>query len=94
MKAGNVYTAYRTDKEREEYRARQQEEVDANYGAFKKMLPRLLKEHSGEYVLMRKGHIGNFSWFSSAHKRRDNLARYYATDRKMNNGLVAAGLRQ
>ena len=36
-------------------------------------------------------HIGNFSWFSSGKKRSDNIARYYATDRKITNGLIRNG---
>lgn len=40
---------------------------------------------------MRILHIANFSWFSAANKRTDNLARYYATDHKITNGLIRNG---
>ncbi len=40
---------------------------------------------------MRVLHIANFSWFSFSRKRADNVARYYATDRKISNGLVRNG---
>ena len=40
---------------------------------------------------MRILHIANFSWFSSKRKRADNLARYYAMDRKISNGLIRNG---
>lgn len=40
---------------------------------------------------MRVLHIANFSWFSAAGKRADNLARYYASDRKISNGLIRNG---
>lgn len=36
-------------------------------------------------------HAANFSWFSSKRKRADNLARYYAPDRKTTNGLIRNG---
>ena len=40
---------------------------------------------------MRVLHVANFSWFSSTRKRADNVARYYATDRKISNGLIRNG---
>ena len=40
---------------------------------------------------MRILHAANFSWFSSKRKRVDNLARYYAMDRKITNGLIRNG---
>ena len=33
-------------------------------------------------------HIANFSWFSAPRKRADDLARYYACDHKISNGLI------
>lgn len=36
-------------------------------------------------------HIANFSWVSSSRKRPDNLARYYAIDHKISNGLIRNG---
>ena len=40
---------------------------------------------------MRILHIANFSWMSSARKRMDNMARHYAMDRKISNGLIRNG---
>ena len=40
---------------------------------------------------MKIFHVANFSWFSAKGKRADNLARYYATDRKISNGLIRNG---
>ena len=40
---------------------------------------------------MRVLHVANFSWFSSSSKRADNIARHYATDRKISNGLIRNG---
>lgn len=38
-----------------------QDTVDRNYEAFRKVLPRLLKEHPGEYALLREGQaVGYF----------------------------------
>ena len=46
---------------RDNYRERQQREVDQNYEAFRKMLPYLLKQHPRKYALMRdKKVIGVF----------------------------------
>ena len=36
-------------------------------------------------------HVANFSLFSSKRKRSDDIARYYATDRKISNGLIRNG---
>ncbi len=36
-------------------------------------------------------HVANFSWFNAKHKRADNMARYYAPDRKISNGLIRNG---
>ena len=32
-------------------------EVDANYEAFEAMLPKLMREHAGKTVLLRKGNV-------------------------------------
>lgn len=37
-----------------------QQEVDANFHAFQDFLPTLLKEHEGEYVIMRHKQIEKF----------------------------------
>ena len=42
-------------------------------------------------TFMRVLHIANFSWVSSSRKRADNVARYYATERKISNGLIRNG---
>ncbi|SMN11012.1 probable hexosyltransferase [uncultured Candidatus Thioglobus sp.] len=36
-------------------------------------------------------HVANFAWFHSKRKRSDNIARYYATDHKISNGLIRNG---
>ena len=40
---------------------------------------------------MRILHVANFSWFTRRSKRKDNLARHYATERKLSAGLVREG---
>jgi len=57
MTTKTVYDVYTTRKEMDAYRAIQEKEVHANYGVFKKHLPRLLKEHRGKYILLRKGEL-------------------------------------
>ena len=36
-------------------------------------------------------HVANFSWFIAKGKRTDSVACYYATDRKISNGLIRNG---
>lgn len=36
-------------------------------------------------------HVANFSWFFAKHKRADHAGRFYATDRKITNGLIRNG---
>ncbi|MDE0243332.1 MAG: hypothetical protein OYG31_01300 [Candidatus Kaiserbacteria bacterium] len=44
-----------------------QEEVDKNYAFFKKELPALLKDHKGEFALIKSQHIeGCFETFERA----------------------------
>ena len=43
-----------------------QETVDANYKAFTRKLPELLKTHAGEFALLRNGEVDSF--FPSARK--------------------------
>ena len=40
---------------------------------------------------MRVLHVANFSWFARRGKRGDDLARHYATERKLSAGLVREG---
>lgn len=51
-----------------------QEEVDLNYEAFQKELPRLLHEHRGKFALLKNGRIMNF--FSSAENARNTAASF------------------
>lgn len=51
-----------------------QEEVDLNYEAFQKELPRLLHEHRGKFALLKDGRIINF--FSSAEDARNAAASF------------------
>lgn len=43
-----------------EFRKRQEQEVNDNYAVFQKLLPKVLKEHRGEYAVMRGGKIVGF----------------------------------
>jgi hypothetical protein len=45
-----------------------QEEVDTNYEAFKKLLPSIIREHRGQYALMRDAKI--IGYFSTAQDAR------------------------
>jgi len=57
MTTKTVYDVYTTRQEMAAYRAIQKKEVRANYDVFEKHLPRLLKEHRGKYILLRKSEM-------------------------------------
>ena len=77
----------------EEYRKKQQAEVDNNYAAFEKILPEIIKSHNGEFALMKKGGIkGYYSTREDARKAgrlayKDNIFSIQeVTDQKVDLG--------
>lgn len=52
-----------------------QAEVDANYEVFRKMLPDLMKQHAGKFVVMR--HAKTIDFFDTLHDAVTYAARTY-----------------
>ena len=44
----------------QDWRKKQQKEVDANYKVFKKLLPDLMGRHTGKHALMKDREVVNF----------------------------------
>ncbi|MBI4082744.1 MAG: hypothetical protein HY423_09050 [Candidatus Lambdaproteobacteria bacterium] len=54
----------------------QQEQVDRNFEAFKKLLPKILNEHRNKFALMKDGEI--VGYYSTAEDARQTGERFFA----------------